>query len=176
MSPAERKQWKATMKAQAKIDATVGIVTSKQPRPAKFPMKFKEFLRRMFGGRYHADRLYLFRKYLRWRLEPEYVADCIVSPGGVDRIATTEKRADDRLAELNRNGVTDPEWYSQAASSIKTWRKINQTEKRRNAAKSRWAKEKSKKPIAGRRKAKITVSHGKGAVSHNKVAGSYSKM
>ena len=51
------------MAAQAKIDAAVGIVKPKRPRPPKFPMKFEVFLRHAFGGRYYADRLHLYRKF-----------------------------------------------------------------------------------------------------------------
>ena len=35
----------------------------KQPKPPKFPMTFRELLRRIIGGRLHGERLHIFRKF-----------------------------------------------------------------------------------------------------------------
>ena len=96
------------------------------PKPPHFPMKFKEFLRRAFGGRLHSERLRLFRKflvksYLSAYVEPESVAA-------------------ELIGRLNQNGLIDPSTYFNWIREIADWRSINRIQQRRDAAKSRWQK------------------------------------
>jgi hypothetical protein len=144
---AERKQWRATMKAQAKIDAAVGIVKPKQPRPPKFPMKFKEFLRRAFGGRYHADRLHLFRKCMFEQFEFYTVMRAALGKTENNREKSAGQKVDELVVRLSQYGITDGVWGFERIYSLREWQKQNRVDQRRNAAKSRWAKEKLKKSV-----------------------------
>ena len=127
----ERKQWRATVKAQAKIESALGF--GKAPKPAKFPMKFQEFLRRTFGGRLHSERLRMFRKYL--------VSEFFSSLESPDDFAAK------LIGAMGENGVKDQESYFHLVREIKQWKENNRIQQRINAAKSRWSKEKSKKPV-----------------------------
>ncbi len=132
------------MKAQAKIDKALGF--GKTPQPPKFPMKFREFLRRAFGGRLHADRLHLYRK-----LVSEDSAAYVYFNGGYasqsEKDAAAEKRTVDFIAKLNSDGITDEKWYFRVLPAIAEWRVQNRIRQRKEANASRWRKEKLKKPL-----------------------------
>jgi hypothetical protein len=89
-------------------------------------MKFKEFLRRAFGGRLHSERLRLFRKFLI-----KYTLASFVDP---------ELVAADLIGKLNRNGLQSPATYFTWIREIEVWRSNNRIQQRRDAAKSRWQK------------------------------------
>ena len=143
LSPAERKQWLATLKAQAQIDAAVGIVRPTPARPPKFPMKFREFLRRMFGGRLHADRLRLYRKFVFQEMRHEAMLQGIRPPAAQE--AAAEVMRDELIAKLSCEGITDPSWYFHTNERIHFWRKSNRLQQRRAANEKRWLKESRKK-------------------------------
>jgi hypothetical protein len=132
---------------------SVGQPIVKPMKPPKFPMKFKEFLRRMFGGRLHSDRLRLYRKYLLDQFEVEVwfkgsmreLAGRQSLDSKESRIAAAEKLRDGFVAKLSNEGVADPEWYEAVAPEIQRWRGLNRVAQRKAAIKSRWDKEKSKK-------------------------------
>jgi hypothetical protein len=108
-----------------------------------FPMNFRTFLRRMFGGRLHADRLHLYRKYLFASIRVEHWFK--------GRSATEEERelaiqadVEKVIAKNSQEGFKDPQWYFELEDSIKRWRVANRVNQRREAARARWSK---KKPI-----------------------------
>jgi hypothetical protein len=116
-------------------DPLLGAAHSNK-KPGKipnFPMKFREFLRRAFGGRLHSERLRLFRKYLVFSfsnyVDPEDIA-----------AKTIEK--------FSRMGITNPNYFFEVVRDISNWRENNRIQQRRNAAKSRWQKH-SKKSLGG---------------------------
>jgi hypothetical protein len=111
-------------------------------------MSFKEFLRRTFGGRLHDQRLHLYRKYLsqNFQIEQWFTArDKTIE----SRDITAAKNTEDFIAKLKKEGIKDPDWYFPVLHEIKRWRVQNQIQQRKEAAKSRWAKEKSKKSLGG---------------------------
>jgi hypothetical protein len=108
-----------------------GPKATKEPR---FPMKFREFLRRIFGGRYHADRLHLYRKFLFEHFE-----------------AASSKQAEAQVIEIikkqGQEGITNPNWFFEVKHEIPRWRRLNRINQRKEAAKSRWLKEKQRKSV-----------------------------
>jgi hypothetical protein len=129
MKPEERRIFKNSVAAWAETQNAAQ--RTKGIKPPKFPMKFKEFLRRAFGGRLHSERLRLYRKYLVCSfsnyVDPEDVA-----------AKTIEK--------FSRNGISNPTYFFEVVREIAEWRANNRLQQRRNAAKSRWQK-KSKKSL-----------------------------
>jgi hypothetical protein len=125
----------------------------KPMKPPKFPMKFKDFLRRTFGGTRHMERLHLYRKYLLNQFEVEIwfkgsmreLVGRQILDSKESRIAAAEKLRDEFIAKLSKEGITDPEWYDAVAPEIQRWRVLNRTAQRQAASKSRWDKEKQKK-------------------------------
>jgi hypothetical protein len=105
------------------------------PKPIQFPMKLKEFLRRLIGGRSYGNRLALFRRY--WR----YVSALSVRKKSDAEI---EKSLHAILEEFSAEGV-DEVSYDYHSKVFPNWRKMMLRDQRRNAAKSRWVKEKRKK-------------------------------
>jgi hypothetical protein len=97
-------------------------------------MKFKEFLRRAFGGRHYSERLHFFRKFLETDYCTKYV--------------DPEKTAAEIIGDLGRSGVQSTT-YNYFISEIKEWRPRNRLQQRKDAAKKRWAKEKLKKSLGG---------------------------
>ena len=108
-------------------------------------MKFKEFLRRVIGGRLHGDRLHIFRKYCY---------ELVIATENIGHIPPEEKTEDHRLKKVSeaverftRDGVDQVRFYH-FSTSIPAWRQGNRIEQRRNAANKRW-QTKSKKPLGG---------------------------
>jgi len=112
-------------------------------KPPKFPMKFKEFLRRAIGGRLHGDRLHIFRKY--WCAMLEVYAELGSGPSLGNDNRTDEgrlKKTNDVIEKFTREGV-DEIFFKSNQRAIAAWRSENRIQQRRNAAKKRWEKEKS---------------------------------
>lgn len=105
----------------------------KTPKPVKFPMKFKDFLKRAFKGRLYSERLHLFRKFLISQYCNNHV--------------NPEIAASDLIATLVQTGIKNPMLYYKWILEIAHWRVSNRIQQRRQAAKSRWIKEKSKKSL-----------------------------
>jgi len=100
-------------------------------------MKFKEFLRRVIGGRLHGDRLHIFRTYF---------FEVIKAYEGVGYTPPEEKTDEGRLKKVNavierfaRDGV-DQMWFNNLSARIPAWRKEKRIQQRRNAANIRWQK------------------------------------
>src|SRR5580700_7973224 len=108
---------------------------TKNMKPPKFPMKFNVFLRRAFGGRLHSERLHMFRKFLVSYLFSQYV--------------DPEDIAAKTIGKMNQSGFYNPTAYFKLMEDIKKWREANRIQQRKEAAKSRWAKEKLKKSLGG---------------------------
>jgi hypothetical protein len=115
------------------LDPLLGCPVKRPEKPPHFPMKFREFLRRALGGRLHAERLRFFRKFL----VSIFFAPCD-DPEAVSM---------EMIGKLSQNGINDPDSYFTFMREIKEWRPKNKIQQCRNAANSRWAKEKSKKSI-----------------------------
>jgi hypothetical protein len=109
-----------------------------------FPMKFKEFLRRAFGGRLHSDRLRLFRKFLVNHLFASYV--------------NPEEMAVDHIAGWIKNKM-QPTAYFHIIQEIKEWRPRNKIQQRRNANESRRLKENRKKILYLLKNRLTDISH-----------------
>ena len=107
-------------------------------------MKFRQFLRRMFGGRLHSERLHLYRKYLYQSFQvSEFFGGGHVSEAS--RLATAEKKTDELIAKQSAEGMSNPDWYFTLQQDIKRWRLLNRLDQRKKANKSRWLKETRKK-------------------------------
>jgi hypothetical protein len=122
------------------------VKNSKKIEPPKFPMKFKECLRRVIGGRLHGNRLHIFRNYWSVQLKKYEAMDYAESVG----IKTDEGRlnmANEMIEKYTREGV-GRDSFNQLLNGIPKWRKENQIQQRRDAAKKRW-KNKSKKSLGG---------------------------
>jgi hypothetical protein len=116
------------MKSEAKIKAALGFA-----KPPKFPMTFRQFLRRMFGGRLHSVRLGFFRRFL----VEEYFAS----------YADPQEVAVRQIGLFNKNGIQSyPYFYFE--KDIAKWRLANHFRQRKKANSSRWIKEKRKKILA----------------------------
>lgn len=110
-----------------------------EPKPLQFPIKFKVFLRLVFGGRYHAERLRMFRKY--WCFMLKEMAETGPRRGKTDEARLNQ--ASEIIAMWNREGV-DEDDYRYHSGMIPKWRKQNRSEQRRAAALSRWKNPKQK--------------------------------
>ena len=132
------------MKAEAERMAALGYPPTHDEKPPKFPMKFREFLRRMFGGRLHDERLHLFRKYL---FDSTKVSEYYRGGHGSHQalIDAASKTTDELIGKYNREGITEPNWYITLRGDISRWRKANRIFQRQQANKSRWLKENRKK-------------------------------
>jgi hypothetical protein len=131
-----------------KIHAALGYPGIGKPivKMKTFPMKFRVFLRHIFGGTRHAERLRLYRKYLLHQFEIEiYFRGHRDVHSPESRIAAAEKLRDDFIAKLSREGIKSIEWYQAVEPEIQRWRNLNRVAQRKAASKSRWDKEKSKK-------------------------------
>ena len=108
-------------------------------------MKFRVFLRDVVGGRRHADRLHLFRKFIL----QEWAADEAFR-GGHRTVEDRKRAAEQKVAGLiekwNREGIEGNECLWLKAGFTK-WRPANRIQQRKDASKKRWLKEKSKKPL-----------------------------
>jgi hypothetical protein len=124
-------------KGFARADPLIGVP---EPKPIKFPMKFKEFLRRTIGGRLHGDRLHTFRKY--WRHALKVYADLQPVPPERKTMEFFETETDKHIAEFNLEGV-DERFFKHHKREIAAWRSENRIQQRRNAAKKRWGKDKT---------------------------------
>ncbi len=102
----------------------------------------------MFGGRLHGERLRLYRKYLCNSFQvSEHFKGGHSSESA--RNLAAEKNAVALIAKQNRDGLDDPTYYFGLKEDIAKWRNANRILQRKNAAKARWAKEQSKKPLDG---------------------------
>lgn len=112
------------------MNEAIGFGSIDQPvfKPPKFPMKFREFLRRAFGGRLHGDRLHMFRKFLK----SEY------SYGNPD-VPTS------LISKISEAGIRDQDTYYGFVGQIKQWRAVNRLQQRKAAGQTRWLKESRKK-------------------------------
>ena len=128
------------------VDPLLGKSQPEPEKPPRFPMKFRQFLRRMFGGRLHNERLRLYRKYLYQSLQ---VSEHF--KGGHSSIkardAAAERERDVIIEKQTKNGIEDLNWYLTLKYDIERWRSLNRINQRREANKSRWLKEKSKKSV-----------------------------
>jgi hypothetical protein len=125
-------------------EALLGNPEPKPQKPPHFPMKFRQFLRRMFGGRLHSERLHLYRKYLHQSFQvSEFFTGGHVSEAS--RLAAAEKKTDEHIAKQSAEGICDPNWYFTLLHDIKRWRGLNRLDQRKKANKSRWLKETRKK-------------------------------
>ncbi|SRR5260221_1124404 len=135
------------MKLRAKMNEAIGFGSIDQPimKPPNFPMKLKVFLRRQFGGRLHADRLRLFRKFLFQEFQSHRELQNLTPEArGAAAIAMRDKL----ITDLSRDGIFDPNWYFRTNERISEWRKSNRHQQRSNASKNRWLKESRKKLLA----------------------------
>jgi len=120
--------------------AALGFGTT--PKPPKFPMKFKVFLRWEFGGRLHADRIRLFRKFLFQEFQYSRELQGL-SPEARDAAAIAMR--DKLIADLSRDGIHDLNWYFRTNERISEWRKENRHQQRKDANASRHLKENRRK-------------------------------
>lgn len=117
----------------------------KPQKPLVFPLPFKVFLRHaVTGKRSYGERLPIFKKY--WCSKLEYFAriESKLIPGLDNQ--TPEGRLDMALKVIEkyqREGV-DESFFITHVNGVAHWRKEEQIFQRRNAAKSRWAKVRSK--------------------------------
>jgi len=125
--PADKAERKIRLATGAKRESALGFGPTH--RPPKFPMKFKVFLQRAFGGRLYADRLHLFRKFLN--SEYNFIP-------GYDVPAKL-------LKAMTENGIRDDKSYYVCIEQIRQWKQINRFQQRRDANESRWLKENRKK-------------------------------
>ena len=106
----------------------------------KFPMPFKECLRRVIGGRLYGDRLRSFKKY--WCAMLKYYADLGSKPASGDDNKTDEgrqKMTQEIIEKFIREGV-DEFWFNNISAGFTAWRKQNRIQQRSDAAKKRWQK------------------------------------
>ena len=111
----------------------------RERKPPDFPMPFKVFLRDAFGGRLYAERLRMFRKFLRWFYQNFTTAQ------GRKTAQAPEILTDSQINGLAANGVSDPHWYFETVRDIQGWRKENRVQQRHAAINSRWIKYQRKK-------------------------------
>lgn len=164
--------------AEARKDAALGFGPPYKPNPPKFPMKFKVFLRRIFGGRLHADRLRLFRKFAFEELRSQQLAkDRELTPEAAG--AAAEVMRDKLIADLNRDGIHDLNWLFRTTERIALWRPSNRINQRRDANSSRWLKENRKKILAILHRRISDISHAEkcslAKLKAKKVTGSHRK-
>ena len=131
------------------INVALGYPSVSQPlvrpmKPPKFPLKFKEFLRRAFGGTRHMERLHLFRKYLL-NMYSQIEELKHLSPEA--REAEAIVRRDKLIATYNQEGVHEIP-FGYFMERIPAWREHSHVAQRQAAAQSRWEKEKQKKILA----------------------------
>jgi hypothetical protein len=112
-------------------------------KPHEFPMPFKESLRIIVGGRSIGIRLKIFRRFWAFELKKIFDARYIDMP----QIQTDEQRlekANEMIKEFTRVGI-DKYWFNSMSTGIPEWRRQNNIQQRRNAAKSRWQIENKKR-------------------------------
>ena len=133
---------KKPLRPEPRLEPLLGLGFPDPPKitASNFPMKFRAVLREFIGGRLHDERLHLFRKYLRHMFSAEGCSE-----------NRADKRATAVIANLKKNGLNDPEVFFKHLRNIADWRKQNRIQQRREAAKSRWAKntQKSVDPSPG---------------------------
>jgi hypothetical protein len=117
------------------------------PKPLKFPLKFKVFLRLIIGGRLHSERLHIFRNFWCAMLKKHYELGSYAGFG--DDNTTNEGRQNmtaNMVEKYNRDGVDELN-FNRFKADITCWRNRNRIEQRRNAAKCRWEKQSAKKSL-----------------------------
>jgi len=122
----------------SKFEPFIGVgIKPKETKPPSFPMKFKECLRRVIGGRLHGERLHFFRRY--W-------CDTLQHYEFYDRVSPKEKNAEGRLKKANEmiekftaEGV-DEHWFNTISKGFPIWRGLNRIKQRKDAANKRWKK------------------------------------
>jgi len=112
----------------------LGFIGFSHPEPPEFLMNFPECLRRIIGGRSAPERMRIFRRY--W---DDHFTDFVQDP-----VRPLKPCTDAVVAQFMKNGV-DEAWFDAFSKGIPEWRRQNRIQQRRQAAKTRWQKEKSKK-------------------------------
>jgi hypothetical protein len=111
-------------------------------------MNLREFLRRAFGGRYHGDRLHLYRKYLLEQFTGIVIVEEMYPLIGKPDARPPDKRVDDFIAQISLQGFTDSVRCFEKIHDLQQWQKRNKIDQRRKANASRWLKENRKKLLA----------------------------
>lgn len=122
------------------IEDTKGRIFN-EPR---FPMKFKECLRRIIGGRSFGNRLHLFRQF--WSAKLNESSEYQTEAARLDEVS-------EQISYYNLHQVSAGA-YADIARGFHAWRKERDRQQRVNAIKSRWDKQKRKKSLASRKKHK----------------------
>ena len=104
----------------------------------RFPMPFKEALRRIIGGRTRAYRLALFREYWRWELR------AVAKSNGKDfQPHGPDDSTDAWVAKLSKEGMPE-EWFRSIHDFWPAWKDVrkifNVRKQRQGAINSRWKK------------------------------------
>jgi SRSO17 transposase len=103
-------------------------------------MKFKEFLRRIIGGRSHSNRLAIFRRWKRYSVRNSANNDYYYPRNITDD--EIEKIVFETVEKHTKGHISEPE-YKSLAFFISGWRNDVQQQQRKDAAKKRWKKEKT---------------------------------
>jgi hypothetical protein len=125
------------------------------PKPLKFPIKFRVFLRLAIGGRLYAERLRIFRKF--WCAMLKQMAEHEGRAGSGDNDTTDVGRKDmaaKAVDKYGRDGIDESD-FCLFKADIAIWRSLNRIEQRKNAAQSRWKKQKAKKSLGAVKKQKM---------------------
>ena len=149
-------------------------------RLGQFPMKFKECLRRVIGGRSYGYNLPIFKAFWRNLLKTTAIQN------GYSAYEQTDEYIEERtigFVNLLKSKGVDRGWFNTFEAQIPTWRKAHRINpQRKNAANSRWLKEKRKKLLAVLIHRINELSHDKGtlkvkvrikkiSISHSKKSG-----
>jgi hypothetical protein len=118
------------------------VKNSKKLEPPKFPMKFKECLRRVIGGRLHGDRLHIFRKF--WCAMLKHYEDIAAIPAEYKTDEWRQNKANEIIEKYTREGV-DKITFDNFITTIPQWRKEARIIQRRNAAIKSWTPANRKK-------------------------------
>lgn len=123
----------------------------KQSKPPKFPMTFKECLRRVIGGRLHGNRLHIFRKY--WCAMLKHFEDIAAMPTEYKTNDGRLNKANEMIEKYAREGV-DKITFDRFITAIPECRKEARIIQRKNAAIKSWtpANRKKRKKSFDRRK------------------------
>ena len=127
---------------------------SEIPKPEKFPVTFDDFLRLIIGGRYKANRLKIYRDYVKELIRRGHVsalthpknhtykisledAEKLVTPASLDEIEFGMNHAKQRIYK-----ASDQQLYQMDARDFIEWWSKQPAERARKAAVRRWNKKK----------------------------------
>jgi hypothetical protein len=122
------------------------------PKPKKFPVTFDDFLRLMIGGRYKANRVKIYRDYVKELIRRGHAsalanpknhtykisledAEKLVAPASLDEIS-------DAMQQEAAKVITHEQLYLMRARDFLEWRAKQPTERAKKAAAKRWNKKK----------------------------------